>query len=174
VLGEEGVELLFAEDPTEFAEGKQGDERHEDDDGAGEKLFEAGLAEDGSGGFVMDEALDELLDEVEGEDEEAEESGFDEYGLVEGAGLGPATDADHLADENDLAEDEGVDDAEAEAERGVDVVMAVEEQGIGGDDGEEDGQVGGDGGVVLELMHDALFTSEFSGGGVRGGGHGTS
>ena len=106
------VKFALAKVPGEFAEGEEGHQGAQDDDGARDELGELDLVQDGARGFVVDEALDELLEEVEGEDEQAEGDGLEYDGLVEGTGLGAAANMHHVADEDDLADDEGVDEGE--------------------------------------------------------------
>ena len=136
------MELFFAEDAGEFAEGEEGDQCDEEDERAGGELLHVDLVYDGPGGLVMDEALDELLEKVEGKDKEAEEEGLEEDRLVEGASLGAAAELHHLADEDDLTDDEGIDEREAEGERRIDVGLAADEYGVGGEGAEEDGEIG--------------------------------
>lgn len=157
MVGEEVVELFFAEDAAKLAEGEERKEGAEDDDGAGDELVPLHLVEDGSGWFVVDEALDELLEDVEGEDEEGEDERFEKNGLVERAAFGTLAEVHHLADEDDLADDQRVDDGEGVVEGGGVVVALHEEVGVGDDGAEEDGQVGGDDGEVLELVGGALL-----------------
>lgn len=121
---------------------------------------------------MVDESFDGLLEEVEDEDEQTEEDGFDEDGLVERSVLVAAADVHHLADEDDLAEYERVDEGEGEIHGGPVVPMEGEEHGVGGDGGEEDGQIGGDAEIVLELCDGALLEGGFVGDRLRGCGHG--
>src|SRR5215471_14049434 len=106
------MEAGFAEDAGELAIDEEGVEGDEDDDGAGGEDLKVGLVQDSAGGEVMDDALDPFLEDVEDEDEEAEEEGFEGGGLIDGAGFGAAAEVHHLADEDDLAEDEGVEESE--------------------------------------------------------------
>ena len=154
------MEARFSEDTAELTEGEEGNERNKDDDGAGSELFEIEALESGAGGLMMDEALDEFLDEVEEEDEDAEEQRFEERGLVERKGFGAAAEVEHLPDEDDFADHQGIDDGEGEVEGAGVVIVAGEKHGVGGDRAEEDSQVGRDGEVILELADEALFAGE--------------
>jgi hypothetical protein len=166
-VGEEGVEGAFAEDAAEFAEGEEGQQAAEDDDGAGDHPVELDLVEGGAGGFVTDEAFDELLEEVDGEDEEREEDGFEEHRLVEGAAFDASADVHHLADEDDLANDHGVDDGEAEVHQ-VGVVAVQEQVAVGDEGAEEEGEIAGGYGVVDHLALGLLLEGGFCGGGLAG------
>ena len=72
-LEEEGAEFLRAEHSSYFAEGEEGKEGAEDDDGSTEHVVEVEVVPDSSERLVMDQSFDELLEDVEAEAEETEE-----------------------------------------------------------------------------------------------------
>jgi hypothetical protein len=155
-LGEDSKKFFFSKNAAEFAEGEERDEGAEDDDGSGNHRFELQLVEDGSRGFVMVEAFDELLQEMKGEDEDAEDERFEKGGLVERAGFCASTEVHHLADEDDLGDDESVNDGKGVAER-IGAVSGGDEVGIRRDGAEERGQVDGDDGVAPEFEGGSLL-----------------